>query len=173
MAKQHKTPVHSSKAQRPIPEPEASPYPLPFHCATIWTRGGTVFLAIPPAQGKTKGHTLQFPASPEGLATALLLLKSRETSRGQDYLATAGAPDQALVIHQARHQLWAARGCPHCAAEGRFAAEPGQGRMVADGTVRVRLISPGTTAKQQARRDRQAAADLGLPVAGTLADLGL
>lgn len=127
----------------------AGSYPLPAHAASIWTQGTALFLALPASPGHSKGHTVHFDCSPEGLATAFLILKDRERTRGADYIGLAGAPDQARALHRARHSQWAAKGCAHCIAEGRFASSPPVARLVADGTVRVRYIPQGKTKAKQ------------------------
>lgn len=68
-------------------------YPIPSHACSVWLAGDTLWAAFPPAPGHTKGHSLHFPATPEGFRIALAILRERATA--SDFrLGTPETPTQ-------------------------------------------------------------------------------
>jgi hypothetical protein len=134
-----------------------SPYPLPFHAATIWTSGDHLWLVLGPTERDGRANRVTLPATESGLRTALRILKDRELTGVLPIGASDGSCDQALAIHMRRHQIWASPMCPHCRAEGRVTKggeRVRQSKYFAVkrlGDVTVRKIRPGVTAKQAAQ----------------------
>ena len=81
-----------------------SDYPLPSHCAGIWTNGMEVLVSFP-GTGGSRGHTVRLPLDklnvPDGAAFAgwrilrdLLFARMRSENETQRTIGTRGAPVQ-------------------------------------------------------------------------------
>jgi len=70
-------------------------YPLPATAAYIWTEGETIWLGLP-ATTAERGHSVPVPATAEGLAQVLRILRAREKA-SRCAIATEAAPTRAQV----------------------------------------------------------------------------
>jgi hypothetical protein len=82
------------------------------------------------------------------------VLKARET--GEYEIGEDGEPTEAQVRHWERHTIWPDSQCPFCRAERRGLPTPDprprRGEIISDyGGVTIRRVSPGTTAKSEAK----------------------
>lgn len=69
-----------------------SDYPLPSHAISVWLAGDTLWARFPPTTPGGKGHSAPFPATPEGFALALSILRERATANYTMTIGTRAAP---------------------------------------------------------------------------------
>ena len=71
-------------------------YPAPAYAATVWVAGETLWLAFPPSNGHTHGHSVHLSADVYGFQCALRILREREIN-GSLKINQKGAQSQHLA----------------------------------------------------------------------------
>ena len=79
-------------------------YPLPDYAVSVWIAGDNLMVAFP-GQGTDRGHTIKLPASQAGLATAIKIMRERETAKDLR-LSAKGTPTKWEVETDKKYKAW-------------------------------------------------------------------
>lgn len=66
----------------------------PPHAASIWIEGGKLHLSIPSTVPSGQPHSINLPATPDGLSIALSILHARSSQSKPATIGTKAAPSQ-------------------------------------------------------------------------------
>jgi len=104
-------------------------YPLPSYAASIWLADNTLWLGLPGRGPEDRGHSIPVPATAEGMAQVLRILKARERDQASVRIGDEGSPTRAQLeaIMRKREQARAER---QAQANARVEAKPVKARAL-------------------------------------------